>query len=257
MQGRVVCLLCLLLAACTGCPELREGSSNAPALIFLNDGLPDEQFNVLINRSIDAIESVPALASAGFPMHVATVDESVCQAMGKDHPYPWLQCTPEGIAPAVRHCSSDLHLIVFTEEYILPHANVVMGKNGGMYLMGRGFSRNAFLHEFGHLLGLRDEYVQGVQAGGVAGTPGPNCLPEDLAREKWSDILPGCAGHDEYYRPAGGLLMNVDKGEEGSYGPQQEEYLQQVTDCCFRENRTSYSCDAFFEEFPSWSACKE
>ena len=91
-----------------------------------------------------------------------------------------------------------------------------------------------FLHELGHSLGLREEFIDA----GHNPEPGyPNCAPtKKEAQEWWGDLVGqgtrvnyifGCCGNKNYIRPTIASLMNdPDKAED--FGPVNERYLRQV-----------------------------
>ncbi len=91
-----------------------------------------------------------------------------------------------------------------------------------------------FLHELGHSLGLRDEFIDSAHNP----EPGyPNCaLTKKEAREWWGDLvgrdsrvnyISGCCGNRNYIRPTIASLMNdADKAED--FGPVNERYLRKV-----------------------------
>ena len=91
-----------------------------------------------------------------------------------------------------------------------------------------------FLHELGHSLGLREEFINAS----YSPEPGyPNCaVTKKEAQEWWGDLvgrdsrvnyISGCCGNRSYIRPTIASLMNdADKAED--YGPVNERYLRKI-----------------------------
>ena len=91
-----------------------------------------------------------------------------------------------------------------------------------------------FLHELGHSLGLRDEFIDSAHNL----EPGyPNCaVTKKEAQEWWGDLvgrdsrvnyISGCCGNRSYIRPTIASLMNdADKAED--FGPVNERYLREA-----------------------------
>lgn len=93
---------------------------------------------------------------------------------------------------------------------------------------------NGFLHEIGHSLGLREEYIYSDH---ILDPGYPNCAAnKEEAREWWGDLaeensrvgyIPGCCANMNYIRPTIASLMNdADKAKD--FGPVNERYLRQV-----------------------------
>lgn len=189
-------------------------------------------------------------------------------------------------------------LAVISPLNFVPNAKVARGKNSAFYLSTyQGaltqteldqFVTTYFMHELGHSLGLRDEYIRdrpekaigdsqaaAALSSNIAFQPAqPNCAPDEATAKKWwggyidakvADVgyFKGCAGRADYVFPQQSTLMSDDPTME-SYGRVSEDYMRGVLACFYGDkDNVSYpgdtkisseitSCPAFIKQYPGF-----
>lgn len=168
-------------------------------------------------------------------------------------------------------------LLVLSPLEFVPYATLAHGKNSAFYLSTykgaltdaeiESFISMYFLHEFGHSLGLRDEYARArydkngdvdldlsqQNTGSKAYIASrPNCAPDRLTAEQWwgsyvaagvAGYNQGCGGNKDYYYPSKNTVMGDDP-TDATYGRVSEDYLRAALTCFYgQEKEVNYPND--------------
>lgn len=269
-------VMLIFLISCTQqsvCEVVSFHNENAMNIILFPDGFAQDLQEELGEYVIASIkEKEPFASKPYFNIYlINNQDRDICKPVKPSRiygtigsPLPPLNCSIEEVAELATACGVERgKIIIMTEDNVASQTNIGFYESGIMFLDMKNQVPEIIQHEFGHFFGLVDERTRLVSfALGPGRQPGPNCAPAP-GEARWKRFYPsnhtiaqGCAGHPEWYKPEMQTIMQTPDPAKG-YGAFNEWYLGTAMDCCYAPNRTAYSCDAFFSEFPEWESCRE
>lgn len=234
------------------CYQLNENSAGLN-IIFYSDNYDENEFLLDVGKSIKYIDGVEPFSKYHINYYVLENNNEICKKRTKDYIKPILECDSEKLNQYIKQCGlNKFKLIILSKEDFWNHASIATYENSVMFISKKMFNRNNFLHEFGHLFGLRDEFAPiQVKARSIAWQQGPNCVEDvETAKKKWGDVklYNGCAGHENYLKPHSTSLMSRTAIGDYSYS---ENYLNTLLQCCFYEGK----CNDLFILYPETKGC--
>lgn len=265
-----------LLTSCTShslCKEIAYHDKHALNIVLFPDGFSPEmqaQLGAYFVASLKGQE--PFTSKPYFNVYlIENVNRSICKPFRPETMYggqsrlPPLNCSVAQLVELVATCNIEKgKIIILTEDNVASQTSVTYSESGVIFLDMKNQPPEIIQHEFAHLFGLVDEKATLVSyALGPGREPAPNCVKTKAEAEQWERFYPenhmfpqGCAGNPTWYKPEDQTLLSNLPDPHWSYGRFNEWYLGTIMDCCYAKNRTAYSCDAFFAEFPEWNACR-
>lgn len=249
------------------------------ALVFVANGFQNKskfgQFQrMLVNGSGLSLFSVKPFKQFKNNITIRSVFKrgSFCQPGGgcnyKQLEQEVRQASPTPLPPRLR-------LIVLCQQKFMTYALYSYQNNSALFLPVKNryqVKRNhtlqrEFLHELGHLFGLKDERgrknfsLEVEERNGRPDSPylpgKPNCARNlTQAKRWWGDIaaanddvgfFKGCAGNKRWIRPHENSLMRSPYQNVAGYGRVNENYLRQLLLCTYLKTNRS-ACNSFSPE---------
>ncbi len=209
-------------------------------LVFVSLGYQEpSEFKKYISSITARLKSVfPFSKFKGFKFFLLKANQEEEKDIFKESKsFPYLKIRSDFIRELKNEIGGNYKLVILDKESNVSAAELSNAKEASLIILGRNSfgEKNrlakAFLHEFGHSLGLREEN-SGSSHGIISGEP--NCaLDKETAIKWWGDIAQENSGVDyfevktqnkTFIKPTLGSIMNNPFKSYG-YGPVNERYL--------------------------------
>jgi hypothetical protein len=257
------------------CSVVSYNNENAMNIILFPDGFDSPRQEALGEYIIETIKGKEPFKSRPYfnVYRIENYNTSICAPYrpetiygGYGSPLPPLNCSVAQVTALVSSCNIEKgKIIIMTSDNVASQTGISYDESGVMFMDMKNQVPEVIQHEFGHFFGLVDERPKlWSYALGAGRQPAPNCVKTAAETERWSRLYSenhtvpqGCAGNPDWYFPEHEAIMGPSPTVEKPYGAFNEWYISTAMDCCYARNRTAYTCEAFFAEFPEWKECRQ